>query len=65
MKKKKTNQACSDSGIFQQLGYNISKDGTSRCIKAGYFKMGLGNMLYHPNDGYTAPCVLEFTIKDD
>lgn len=26
--------------------------------------MGCGNLLYHPNDGYTAPCVIEFDLED-
>ena len=49
----------------QQLGYNIGKDNCSRCIKAGYFKMGTGNFLFHPNDGFTAPCVVSFDLKDE
>ena len=47
-----------------QLGYNIDKHYCARCIKAGYYKMGCGNLLYHPNDGYTAPCVIEFDLED-
>lgn len=50
--------------IIQQLGYNIDKDNCSRCIKAGYYKMGLGNCLYHPDDGFTAPCVIEFELEE-
>ena len=26
--------------------------------------MGCGNLLYHPNDGYAAPCVIEFDLED-
>jgi len=48
-----------------KLGYNIGKNGVSRCIKAGYYKMGLGNCLYHPNDGFTAPCVIEFDLEKE
>lgn len=49
----------------QQLAYNIDKDNCCRCIKAGYYKMGLGNCLNHPDDGFTAPCVLEFEIEPE
>lgn len=47
------------------VGFNLDKDGCSRCIKAGYYKFGLGNFLYHPNDGFTAPCVIEFEIDEE
>lgn len=48
-----------------QLGYNVDKDNCCRCIKAGYYKMGVGNCLNHPDDGFTAPCVLEFELETD
>lgn len=50
---------------IHRVGYNLDKSGASRCIKAGYFKFGLGNFLYHPNDGYTAPCVIEFELEEN
>ena len=48
-----------------KLGYNIGKNGISRCIKANYYKMGLGNFLYHLNDGFIAPCVIEFDLEKE
>lgn len=51
--------------VIHSVGFNLDKDGCSRCIKAGYYKFGLGNFLYHPNDGFTAPCVIEFEIDDE
>lgn len=51
-----------ESGIHR-LGYNTDKDYCSKCIKAGYYKMGVGNCLNHPNDGFVAPCVVEFEIE--
>lgn len=44
--------------------YNGDSEHCSKCIKAGYFKMGVGNLLYHPNDGFTAPCVLEYELEE-
>lgn len=46
-----------------KLGYNVGKNGISRCIKSVYYKTGTGNFLYHPDDGFTAPCVIEFDFE--
>ena len=49
-----------------RVGYNLDKDGCCRCLKAGgYMKAGLGNCLYHPNDGFGVTCVMEFEMTDD
>lgn len=49
-----------------QIGFNLDRDGASRCIKAGgYMKAGLGNCLYHPNDGFGVTCVLEYEDYDE
>ena len=48
-----------------QLGYNLDKNKCARCIRAGYYKMGVGNFLYHPNDGFNAPCVMIFEIDEE
>lgn len=50
--------------VKHNAGFNLDKHGCSRCIKAGYYKFGVGNFLYHPNDGFTAPCVIEYEIED-
>lgn len=47
------------------IGLNTDADGNARCIKAGYFKMGVANFLCHPNDGLTATCVIEIEIDDE
>lgn len=48
-----------------QIGFNLDKDGASRCIKAGgYMKAGLGNCLYHPHDGFGVTCVLEYEEEE-
>lgn len=43
-----------------QIGFNLDRDGASRCIKACIYKSGLSNCLYHPNDGFGVTCVLEY-----
>ena len=49
-----------------RVGYNLDKDGCCRCLKAGgYMKAGLGNCLYHPNDGFGVTCVMEFEMIDE
>lgn len=47
------------------IGHNTDTDGNSRCIKADYYKMGVANFLYHPNDGFTATCVIEYEVEDE
>lgn len=47
------------------IGLNTDADGNARCIKAGYFKMGVAIFLHHPNDGLTATCVIEIEIEDE
>jgi hypothetical protein len=44
--------------------HNTDADGNSRCIKADYYKMGVANFLKHPNDGFTATCVIEYEVED-
>ena len=48
----------------QQLAYNTDSEFDSKCIKAGYYKFGLGNCLYHPVDGFVCPCVIEFELEE-
>lgn len=39
--------------------------GVSKTIKAGYFKMGVANFLFHPGDGYAATAILiEYEERD-
>lgn len=54
----------SNKTIKMSLGYNTDSTNCSKCIKAGYYKMGLGNCLYHPDDGFVAPCVIEFELEE-
>jgi hypothetical protein len=44
---------------------NPDKDGNARTIKADYYKMGVANFLFHPNDGFTATCVIEYEEESD
>ena len=48
-----------------QIGLNLDRDGSSRCIKACYTKTGLANFIYHPNDGFGATCVLEYDYDEE
>lgn len=49
----------------RQIGLNLSIDGSARCIKANYGKMGLANFLNHGKDGFGATCVLEYETEED
>lgn len=47
-----------------QQGFNLSKNGDAKCLKAGYFKMGAANLLNHPDNGFAATGVLIYDIED-
>ena len=49
----------------RQIGLNLGIDGSARCIKANYGKMGLANFLNHGKDGFGATCVLEYETEKD
>lgn len=49
----------------QQIGLNLGTDGSARCIKANYGKMGLANFLNHGKDGFGATCILEYETEED
>jgi hypothetical protein len=49
----------------RQLIYNTDSDYCVKCLRAGYFKFGLANFLYHPDDGFAGTGVLEFDLEED
>lgn len=48
---------------------NTDLDGNSRCIKAGYYKMGCTNFIRAfvggHKDGFVATCVLEIAYEEN
>ena len=49
----------------RQLIYNTDSDYCVKCLRANYFKSGLANFLYHPDDGFAGTGVLEFDLEED
>ena len=53
---------------MKKIPINAAMGGVCRTIKAGYYKMGVANFLFHQNDGYAATAILvryEADIQDN
>ena len=55
----------SSKRLIAQIPRNADSDGCARCLKAGYYKMGVANFLKHENNGFVATCIIEIWETTD